>query len=165
LRLLWYRRSKVFPHGKTTLAQKIAQRLGGATIIHTDDYYKPSDQRTSGLVDQIVSPDFDWDLMEREVFISPQPAWPVGRPPLTDNRGSNGEIVIVVGVYALQKRFRKYYDFTIWVDASRDVRIKRMIEREGEAVAKEWQEKWLPREERYLGVERPDKRASVCLTV
>ena len=71
--------------------------------------------------------------------------------------------MIVVGVYALQKRFRKYYDFTIWVGAPREVRIARMIKREGEAVAREWQEKWLPREERYLEIERPDKLASVVL--
>ena len=71
--------------------------------------------------------------------------------------------MIIVGVYALQKRFRKYYDFMIWVEAPREVRIKRMIQREGEAVTKEWQEKWLPREERYAEVERPDKLASVVL--
>ena len=139
--------------GKTELAKKLAKKLGNANIIHTDDFYKPSDQRTSGLVAQIVSPDFDWDRMEREVFISPQ-------PPLIDKRGNKREILIVVGVYALQKRFRKYYDYTIWVDAPRDARIKRMIKREGEAVAREWQEKWLPREERYLEIERPFEAAS-----
>src|SRR3989344_2488837 len=136
--------------GKTELAKRIAQKLGNVAIIHTDDFYKPVNQRTSGLVDQIVSPDFDWERLEREVFISPH-------PPPSPKRGG---VVIVVGVYTLQKRFRKYYDFTIWVDAPRDVRIARMIKREGEAVAKEWQEKWLPREERYLEVERPFEAAS-----
>ncbi|MEK7582849.1 MAG: hypothetical protein AAB483_00365 [Patescibacteria group bacterium] len=133
--------------GKTELAKKIAAKLGGATIIHTDDFYKPIDQRTVGLVSEIISPDFDWDRLEREVL-----------------QKKHVGVVIVVGVYALQKRFRKYYDFTIWVDAPQKIRIERMIKREGEAVAREWQEKWLPREERYLIIERPDKWASVILT-
>ena len=154
--------------GKTELAKKIAAKLGNATIIHTDDFYKPIDQRTVGLVPEIISPDFDWDRMEREVFktIAPQPPLTLRGGEVTPPfkvKGGREEIVIVVGVYTLQKRFRKYYDFTIWVDAPRDVRIKRMIEREGEAVAREWQQKWLPREERYLEVERPDKQASVVL--
>ena len=133
--------------GKTELAKRIAQKLGNVAIINTDDFYKPIDQRTVGLVPEIVSPDFDWERLEEEIF-----------------KKKHEGVVIVVGVYALQKRFRKYYDFTIWVDASREVRIKRMIKREGEAVAKEWQEKWLPREERYLEVERPNKWARVILT-
>jgi uridine kinase len=132
--------------GKTELAKKMAKTLGNATIIHTDDFYKPLAERTVGLVPEIISPDFDWDRMEREVF-----------------KKKHDGTVIVVGVYALQKRFRKYYDLTIWVDAPRHVRIQRMIKREGEAVAKEWQEKWLPREERYLEVERPDKQATTIV--
>src|SRR3989338_10990931 len=104
--------------GKTTLAKKIAAKISNVTIVHTDDFYKSLDQRTVGLVPEIISPDFDWDRMEREVF-----------------KKNHEGIVIVVGVYALQKRFLPYYDFTIWVEAPREARIKRMIEREGEAVA------------------------------
>ena len=133
--------------GKTELAKKIVAKLDGYIIIHTDDYYKPLDQRTVGLVPEIISPDFDWDRLEQEVF-----------------QKKHDRVAIVVGVYALQKRFQKYYDFTIWVDAPREVRIERMIKREGEDVAKEWEEKWLPREERYLKLERPDKTATFVLT-
>lgn len=134
--------------GKTTLARRIAQALGDAVIIHTDDYYKPVDERTVGLVPEIVSPDFDWDALEREIFKK-------------ERKG----ITIIVGVYALQERFIGYYDFKIWVDAPHDVRVKRMIEREGEAVAREWQANWLEREERYLAVDRPDMRADVVMSV
>ena len=157
--------------GKTTLANEIARALapshGGGTIIHTDDFYKPVDQRTIGLVPEIISPDFDWDRMEREVFIPP-PARNAthsvagGQPPFIVKGGAAaGEILIVVGVYALQSRFVSYYDFKIWVDCPRETRIKRMIEREGPAVAKQWQTNWLPREERYLEVDQPDTRADV----
>ena len=140
--------------GKTELAKKIVAKLDGYIIIHTDDYYKPLDQRTAGLVPEIISPDFDWDRLEQEVFQKKHDSPPAGE----------AGVAIVVGVYTLQKRFQKYYDFTIWVDASRKVRIERMIKREGEDVAKEWEEKWLPREERYLKLERPDKTATFVLT-
>ena len=130
--------------GKTTLALEIQKLLDEGTIIHTDDFYRPIEQRTIGLVPEIVSPDFDWDLMGREVFKKKR----IGT-------------TIVVGVYALQSRFVPYYDFKIWVDAPHEVRLRRMTGREGPAVAGEWQAKWLPREERYLEVDRPDKRADV----
>ncbi len=135
--------------GKTTLARELASQLGGGVrIIHTDDYYKPVDQRTSGLIPEIVSPDFDWDRFEREVF-----------------HGSRQETTFVVGVYVLQERFASRYDFRIWMDVPQAVRIQRMIEREGIVVARDWQEKWLAREERYLVIDRPDQRADAIFTI
>src|SRR3989344_9356835 len=92
--------------GKTELAKKIVAKLDGYIIIHTDDFYKPLDQRTVGLVPEIVSPDFDWEALEREIFIPSQ-------PPFTVNGGARAGGIIVVGVYALQERFIKYYDFKI----------------------------------------------------
>ncbi len=131
--------------GKSTLARQIARRLAGdVRIIHTDDYYKHLTERTVGvLADHVVSPDFDWDRMEREVFDVPREG-----------------ITLVVGVYALQKRFFDRYDYTIWVQTPREVRLRRMIEREGETVAHEWLAKWSAREENYYKIERPDTRAT-----
>ncbi len=134
--------------GKTTLAKEIASMMGDTTIIHTDDFYRPESERTVGILENnIVSPDFEWDRFEKEVFKKPR-------------KGT----VLVVGVYALQDRFAPLYDFKIWVEASREVRIKRMTDREGDKVASEWQEKWLPREERYMEIDKPYLRADFAVS-
>lgn len=158
--------------GKTTLAEAIKKAHSESSIIHTDEFYLPKADRSTGVLEShVVSPDFDWDRFENQVIK------PIRRNLLVkyerydwraDQWDSWIEIpathwIIIVGVYALQSRFFSAYDYTIWMDVPREERIKRMIEREGEAVANEWLEKWSPREENYWTLEGPDKRASIVL--
>lgn len=159
--------------GKTTIAEGIQKLHPESSVIHTDEFYKSKDQRTSGLVNQsTISPDFDWDRFEQQV-IKPVQKNLLVKYERYDWRADrwDGWIevpathwIVIVGVYALQSRFFQAYDYTIWMEVSREERIKRMTEREGATVAEEWQQKWLPREEHYFEIERPDKRASVILT-
>lgn len=156
--------------GKTTIAEGIKQLHPETSIIHLEDFYKPQAERTEGVTDQAVSPDFDWDRFE-DFVIKPvrrnlmvkyrrfdwradrwtDPLW-IEIPPT--------HWIIIVGVYALQSRFFTVYDYTIWMEVPKEIRLRRMIEREGESVAQEWLEKWSPREENYLAIDAPDKRAT-----
>ena len=161
--------------GKTTVANQLAELHSGVTIIHTDEFYKPKHGRSPvlGVVPgQVISPDFDWDRLDAQVF------QPILRGLLVKYQNYDwradtwgdwieippGSWIIIVGVYALQSRFLPYYDYTIWCELSREERIRRMTEHEGRGIAEIWQQKWLPREENYLAVDAPDKRASIVLT-
>ena len=157
--------------GKTTIAEELKKAHPETSIIHLEEFYRPKTERTEGITNQAVSPDFDWDRFEDQVIK------PVQRNLLVkyeryDWRADRWDQwieipathwIIIVGVYALQSRFFQAYDYTIWMDVSREERIRRMTEREGEMVSKEWQEKWLPREENYFEIERPDRRASITV--
>lgn len=158
--------------GKSTIAHELASMRKDISVIHVDEFYLPKSERSAGIIEgQAVSPDFDWDRLDGQVFQA------VARGLLVkyqrydwraDVWGEWIEIpesnwIIIVGVYALQSRFFPYYDYSIWCEVPKEIRMKRMIEREGKVVAKEWEAKWLPREENYLVIEGPDKRVSIVL--
>ena len=159
--------------GKTTIAEEIKKAHPETSIIYLEEFFKKASERTEGIVDgEIVSPDFDWDRFENQV-IKPVQKNLLVKYERFDWRADTWndwlEVpavnwIIIVGVYALQSRFFQAYDYSIWMDVPQAERIKRMTEREGLAVSEMWQTKWLPREEHYYEIERPDNRASVVLS-
>ena len=72
-------------------------------------------------------------------------------------------VVVIEGVCALHAMFRDAYDVRVWVEAPRDVRLARAVARDGEASRREWEERWMPSEDRY--VERDDPIACAHLVV
>jgi uridine kinase len=72
-------------------------------------------------------------------------------------------VVLVDGVYSTTKLLRGYFDYTIWVDCPYEVRLRRGIARDGEAMRTTWVEHWMPAEDRYVEEERPDARANLVL--
>lgn len=158
--------------GKTTVAQAVALLRKDVSIIHTDEFYLPENERgKKAPANDGVSQDFDWDRLDAQVFQAAARGLLVKYQHYdwrADRWGDwievpAGNWIIIVGVYALQSRFFPYLDYSIWVDIPREERIRRMTEREGEAVSELWQQKWLPIEERYLEIDHPDKRASIVL--
>jgi uridine kinase len=56
-----------------------------------------------------------------------------------------------------------FFDFSIWVECPRSIRLARGLARDGEAARSRWEDDWMPGEERYLETERPrDRAALVC---
>ncbi|MEK7616388.1 MAG: hypothetical protein AAB420_04255 [Patescibacteria group bacterium] len=156
--------------GKTTIAREIQKLHPKSSIVHTDEFYKPFAERNPApLVNgATVSVDFDWDRFEDQVLKAVRRNLLVKyeRYDWRADRWDNWvEIppenwIIIVGVYALQSRFFTVYDYSIWCEVPKEIRLRRMVEREGEIVAHEWLEKWSGREENYLALEGPDKRAA-----
>jgi cytidylate kinase len=56
------------------------------------------------------------------------------------------------------------WDVQIWVDAPRDVRLRRARERDGSALLHRWLEDWMPSEERYAAREQPELRADLVVS-
>jgi uridine kinase len=57
--------------------------------------------------------------------------------------------VIVEGVYVLRPGVRTYFTYTIWVDAPRDVRLRRGLDRDGAAARAQW-DVWMRSEDEYI---------------
>lgn len=71
-------------------------------------------------------------------------------------------VIIIEGVYLLRHRLRKYWDASIWVDAPRDVRERRLRERgEGDVG---WIEGWMLAEDYYERVDRPHEHADYVVS-
>ncbi|MFD9406493.1 uridine kinase [Streptomyces sp. NPDC059989] len=155
--------------GKSTLATLLATALGGAEVVHGDDFYRPSATRPDGdaevggqfdlerLLHQVVAPAaagkevtyqiYDWDRDE----LGPWVSVPEGSP------------LIVEGVYTTELRLRDHYTYRIFCLADRDVRLNRGLARDGESARSQWVDEWMPAEDRYVARQRPDLVADIVL--
>ena len=154
--------------GKSTFANDLARRLRAcqisAEIVHMDDFYLPSTQRpqVEQQENQIGSA-FDWQRLRDQVLtplslgqrvVYQRYDWSADELadwiPLTATA-----VVIVEGVYTLRHELRSYYDFSVWVDCPRAVRLARGIARDGKEARRQWEEEWMPQEDRYLASQLP----------
>ena len=63
---------------------------------------------------------------------------------------------------ASRELFRPYLTYTIWIEASRDVCLRRGLERDGEEARSHW-ERWIAEEDSYRRREQPDARADLVV--
>ncbi len=56
-----------------------------------------------------------------------------------------------------------YWDFAIWLDCPYELRVRRGVDRDGEAMRSRWTEVWIPEEDAYFRAQRPDKKADLII--
>ncbi|TNM64684.1 hypothetical protein FHN55_13685 [Streptomyces sp. NP160] len=149
--------------GKTTLAAAVAAALRArgvsATKVHMDDLYPGWDglAEAVGLVTaQVLEPltagapaafhRWDW-VAHRWAERVPVPA---------------ADIVVVEGVGCGSRPCAPHLTALVWVEADDDVRMRRGIERDGEAYRPHW-ERWAAQERVLFAAEGTRERADVVL--
>jgi uridine kinase len=145
--------------GKSRLAAELETRLPSATVVHTDDFAGPR------------LPGWDWQRFAREVLGPIQSDRPARFQRYDWNRDQLGEwhdvqtggTVIVEGVSASRRELGPAWDFVIWVECSRELRLSRGIERDGEALRWKWETIWMPEEDAYVRAQDPISRADVIV--
>jgi uridine kinase len=155
--------------GKSTLARSLVAGWPQALVIEMDDFYRPLAERTQSpsshgadldierLVGQVLEPltsgragryqRYDWDEDRLTTWVDVQA----------------GVVVVLEGVYSMSQRLRGYIDYSIWVECPYDVRLRRGVERDGEAMRATWVERWMPAEDRYVAAERADVQADLVV--
>lgn len=158
--------------GKSTLANELKQKLSKVTVVHMDDFYLPSNQ----IIDceptkKSVGADVDWMRIRKQVL-----------DPISKNKEGCyqrydwekdvladwhtvlvGGIVIIEGVYSTRKELAHYYDYTIWVDCPRGIRLTRGLKRDGEEARDMWEKNWMVSEDIYVELHKPDERADLVV--
>lgn len=145
--------------GKSELADRLARKLGEATVVHTDDFARPD------------VPGWEWDRMRAQVLeplMNDRPAhyqrydWDTDKPAEWHDIPVGGTL-IVEGVSSIRDELGKYWDFAIWLDCPHDLRLQRGIERDGEAMRSKWTDVWIPEEDAYFTAQRPDKKTDLVI--
>ncbi|WP_046176087.1 uridine kinase family protein [Domibacillus indicus] len=154
--------------GKSTLAGALQKELGNtAVIVHADDFYQVSSKRNSSiggswdlnrLENQLLKPlrqnmparyeRYDWETDQLAEIHAVPP----------------GGFVIVEGCYTMLERFLPYYNFKIWVDSPREIRLQRGIERDGEGLRSMWEDVWMPGEQVYIQEQYPAGAADIIIS-
>lgn len=145
--------------GKSTLAEQLAAALGGVPVVPTDDFASWDNPMEwwPRMVDQVLRPiasgqvvryqRYDWNEHRLADWIELPPC------PAT---------VILEGVTASRSEFDEYLTFRIWVDAPRNLRLRRGLDRDGEGMRGQWQE-WMAAEDAYIAQDDPVARADVVI--
>lgn len=159
--------------GKSTCARLLAAARPDVTTVQMDDFYRPSADRLPGPVEaKPIGADFDWERVRRQVLepISQDQEgryqrydWPTDRLSDTWERVPVGGILVVEGVHATRNELAPYYDFRIWVECPRHLRLARGLERDGLEARDRWEKEWMVAEDRYVAAHAPALRADLVL--
>ncbi|HEY6743915.1 MAG TPA: hypothetical protein VI110_16265 [Lapillicoccus sp.] len=154
--------------GKSTVADRLAEVVGGAVVVHTDDV-----AWHHGF--------FDWDGLLLEGILGPLSRGDdvAFRPPAWVERGREGEIAVpalaavllVEGVGSSREALTPWLDAAVWVQSDADEAYRRGIERDvaagrNRAEALAFWDEWMAQEVPFLAADRPWERADlvVCST-
>ena len=145
--------------GKTTFAASLAGTLENCPAIHTDDFASwnnPIDWYPR-LIEQVLEPlrhnqvahfqKFDWQANQLGQWETVKPC----------------SVVILEGVSSSRSEFRPYLSFAIYIETDRDLRLKRGLERDGEAALPLWQQ-WMAEEDEYVLRDRPQEYADIVIS-
>jgi len=145
--------------GKTTLAAELAAAVPGAVVVHVDDFARPS------------LAEWDWDRFAAQLTVPLLADRPAHYQVWDWDRDAGGEwvdvppggLVVVEGVSSTRAQVAVPWDLTVWVEAPRDVRLERALERDGPDMIRRWLDDWMPSEEAYAARERPQERVDLIV--
>lgn len=157
--------------GKSTLAEALVEACPAPVVlVHGDDFYGPETRAWRSWTPQEgYERYFDHRRLEREL-LKPLRRGDVARFQRYDwpSNALDGwvevqptDIVLVEGVYLLRSWLRSYWDFAIYVDTPREVRLSRAHTRaeNGEG----WISRWAAAEDYYEAVEHPSEAADLVV--
>lgn len=144
--------------GKSLFADRLARFLGGAPVVHTDDFAS------------WVEPLDWWHRLEAEVLGPLERGEPVRyraydwstRQPGDWRELAASEVVLLEGVSSARRAVADRLTLAIWVETPRAARLARGIARDGEAMRAQWKA-WMAEEDAHYAVERSRDRADVIM--
>ncbi|MEK6273713.1 MAG: hypothetical protein AABM30_00060 [Actinomycetota bacterium] len=144
--------------GKTTFAARLAETLGGAQVVHTDDFasWENPINWWPRLLKEVLEP-----LSRNQPGRYHRTNW--GEPDHQEpGEVTPAEFVILEGVTASREAFRPFLTYSVWIETPRELRLSRGLERDGEEARAQWEE-WITEEEEYVHREKPQERADFVL--
>jgi uridine kinase len=142
--------------GKSSLAALLARELD-APIVCTDDF--ATWQNPLDWWPDLIAHALEPLAAGRPATYQPTSWGDEEEPPVTVEPT---DFVVLEGVTASREAFRPYLAYSIWIETSREVRLRRGLERDGAEARAQWEE-WMEAEDRYLERERPAERADRVL--
>lgn len=158
--------------GKTTLSEGLRDLDPMIQVVHMDDFDLPTNGKLAGSPwEKEVGQDTDWQRLKKEVITPLRHKKEANYSPFdreTEIFGSlkrivPGGIIVIEGVFALREELFATYDYSIWLTGDTEARLERVLRRDGEGMRRRWEEDWLPMEEKYFQLQRPDLKASLVL--
>jgi uridine kinase len=159
--------------GKSMLARGIQAQRESVSILRTDDFFRPLNEYTIANLagEKLYELYFQWERMRDEALIPLRRGetatyqrydWSTDRL-LEWETIKQTEIVLVEGVYSSRPQLRPMLDATIFVEAPRVERIRRIKSRNPNEPTN-WLTPWLSAEDYYQTQIRPQDTADLILS-
>ena len=142
--------------GKSTLGDALAEFFGAA-LLHTDDFFLRSEQRTP---ERYAQPggNIDYERMKAELLDPLNRGEHFAYRPFDCGTMSLGDPVeveprrlrIVEGCYSMHPALHQQYDLKVFLSASREERRRRILQRSGPVLLSRFLSEWIPLENRYF---------------
>lgn len=154
--------------GKTTLAAQM-QKEWDCNVIHMDDFFLRSEQRTEERLRQ-PGGNVDWERFREEVLTPFQRGTPFSYRPydchVRDFQESvriiPDRLTVVEGSYSCHPELWGNYNLHIFLTISLDEQLRRIQVRNGADKVRDFQQKWIPLEERYFQTFQIAQRCELC---
>ena len=144
--------------GKSAFAEHLSHQLSSAPILHTDDFASWENPLNwwPRLLRQVLEP-----LSHNETALYQRYDWSTKR--LAEwHKIQPTEYLLLEGVSSSREAFRPYLAFSIWIETPRQERLRRGLERDGEAARPQWEE-WMASEDEYIEREHPERKADLVI--
>lgn len=167
--------------GKSTVSEELYRLLGeenySVTILHIDDFIHPKAVRYN---DSYAEWECYYNLQWRYDYLINEVIMPIKRGDfnskielydkdndtyyLRDTFIPVGSIVIIEGIFLQREELRDIFDFMIYIDIPEEVRLGRVLERDGyigdkEQIKAKYNNRYFPAERHYVEVCSPCDKA------
>lgn len=153
--------------GKTTLAAHLQKQLD-CPVVHMDHFFLRPGQRTP---ERLARPgeNVDYERFLQEVAAPLKAGVSFSYRPYDCHkqeltrpvRIAPKRLVIVEGSYSCHPKLWELYDLRIFLSVEKEEQLTRIRERDGEAAAATFREKWIPMEEMYFSAYRIPERCDL----
>lgn len=142
--------------GKSTLASLLG-KLYDCNIFHMDNFFLRPEQKTSKRLEEIGG-NIDYIRFKNEILdnlikniVFKYQVYDCSIEKLTDYIYVNPKkLNIIEGVYSMHPILEKFYDIKIFLYVDAKMQRRRILERNGEQMAKRFLEEWIPMENKYF---------------
>lgn len=142
--------------GKTTLAEKIAEKFG-AQLIHADDFFLPPEMRTAErlampggnihferFAEEVINGIKGGKTFEYRIFNCKTGGYD-GTKTVDPSKP-----IIIEGAYSLRSEFADIYDYKIFMSVDERIQLDRILKRNGNEALEIFKSKWIPLENKYF---------------
>lgn len=155
--------------GKSTLSD-ILKKVFNADVIPMDDFFLPPKMRTHERLAE-AGGNVDYERFKLEVLTPYFLGKPVTYSPfscqlnqLTDAISFGGKsLTIIDGSYSTHQYFGDIYDLKLFLTADYQTQCKRILNRNGEEMLKNFKTRWIPMEENYFTAQNTMENADIVI--
>uniref|UniRef100_UPI00405628D5 uridine kinase family protein n=1 Tax=Acetatifactor sp. TaxID=1872090 RepID=UPI00405628D5 len=155
--------------GKSTMAQML-QEITGAGVIHMDDFFLPMELRSK---ERLAEPggNVHYERFMEEVLphLASEGAFSYRRFDCSkmqigeERKVDSSSLRVIEGAYSHHPLFRDYADLKVFSHVEEAEQLRRIKERDGEAVLAMFTERWIPMEEQYFATYHTKENSDIIV--